>query len=70
MKRNKRKCYFTTNTINHIDFRDVHLLSRFVDTHGKVFARRRTGTSASFQRQLDRAIKRARYMALMPYIKR
>lgn len=62
-------CYFTKHDIKHIDYRDVHLLSKFINAHGKIMPRKRTGLSAKCQRKLEKAIKNARYMALMPYIK-
>lgn len=67
--RGKRRkvCYFTVNNINYIDYKDVDLLKRFISERGKILPRRVTGTSAKYQRQLTRAIKRARQMALLPY---
>jgi len=67
--RGKRRkvCYFTVNNITYIDYKDVDLLKRFVSDRGKILPRRVTGTSAKYQRQLTRAIKRAREMALLPY---
>lgn len=68
-KRMKKKvCYFVKNKITHIDYKDVELLKKFVTVGGKISARRITGTSAKYQRQLAKAIKNARYMALLPYI--
>jgi small subunit ribosomal protein S18 len=54
--------------ISHIDYKDVETLKRFLNPHGKIMPRRRTGLSASQQRSLATAVKRARYMALLPYI--
>ncbi len=68
-KRPKKKvCYFTKNKIKYIDYKDVETLKKFITPSGKISARRMTGTSAKYQRQLARAIKNARYMALLPYI--
>ena len=67
-KPKKNVCYFTKNKIKHIDYKDVELLKKFITPSGKISARRITGTSAKYQRQLARAIKNARYMALLPYI--
>lgn len=64
----KKACYFIKNKITHIDYKDVELLKKFVTVGGRISARRITGTSAKYQRQLARAIKNARYMALIPYI--
>lgn len=65
----KKECYFTKNKIEHIDFKDVDLLRRFVTERGKILPRRVTGTSAKYQRKLAIAIKRARHMALLPFVK-
>jgi len=61
----RKVCYFTKNKITYIDYKDVELLKRFI---GKIIPRRVTGTSAKYQRQLATAIKRARQMALLPYV--
>ncbi|HHY74919.1 MAG TPA: 30S ribosomal protein S18 [Bacillus bacterium] len=68
--RTKRRkvCYFTANGITHIDYKDVELLKRFVSERGKILPRRVTGTSSKYQRKLTTAIKRARQMALLPYV--
>ena len=64
----KKVCYFTKNKVAYIDYKDVELLKRFVSSNGKIIPRRVTGTSAKYQRMLATAIKRARQMALLPYI--
>ena len=64
----KKVCYFTKNKITYIDYKDVELLKKFISPNGKITPRRVTGTSAKYQRQLATAIKRARQMALLPYI--
>ena len=64
----KKVCYFTKNNIKYIDYKDVDLLKRFISPNGKITPRRVTGTSAKYQRMLATAIKRARQMALLPYI--
>ncbi|MBC8464999.1 MAG: 30S ribosomal protein S18 [Parcubacteria group bacterium] len=61
-------CYFTENNIQYIDYKDTELLKKFLNPYGRIQARKYTGTSAKHQRQLERAIKRARYMGLLPYI--
>lgn len=63
----KKVCYFTVNKIVNIDYKDTDLLKKFVSERGKILPRRVTGTSAKYQRQLTRAIKRSRQMALLPY---
>lgn len=69
-RRNRRRkvCYFTANGITHIDYKDVDLLKRFISERGKILPRRVTGTSAKYQRKLTVAIKRARIMALLPFV--
>ncbi|OEH91739.1 30S ribosomal protein S18 [Bacillus solimangrovi] len=67
-RRRRKVCYFTSNGISHIDYKDVALLSKFVSERGKILPRRVTGTSSKYQRKLTRAIKRARQMALLPYV--
>lgn len=68
-KRRKKVCYFTQNKVTHIDFKDVELLKRFITERGKILPRRVTGTTAKWQRPLAIAIKRARHMALLPFVK-
>ena len=65
--RKKKFCYFTTNGITDIDYKDVDLLENFISDSGKIYPSRSTGTKAKYQRQLTRSIKRARYLALIPY---
>ncbi|KAA0546036.1 30S ribosomal protein S18 [Bacillus sp. BGMRC 2118] len=64
----RKVCFFTSNGITNIDYKDVDLLKRFVSERGKILPRRVTGTSAKYQRKLTVAIKRARQMALLPYV--
>jgi len=56
--------------INRVDYKDIDTLKRFLNPHGKIMPRRRTGLSAAGQRALSQAVKRARFMALIPYIVR
>jgi len=65
--RRKRYCRFTAEGISEIDYKDLNLLKAFVSESGKIVPSRITGTSARYQRQLASAIKRARYIALLPY---
>lgn len=55
---------------NTIDYKDIETIKKFVNPHGKIMSRRRTGLSAHGQRALAQAVKRARFMALLPYIVR
>ncbi|SDN96682.1 30S ribosomal protein S18 [Alkalicoccus daliensis] len=66
--RRRKVCYFTVNKIKKIDYKDTDLLKKFVSERGKILPRRVTGTSAKYQRQLTTAVKRARTMALLPFV--
>ncbi len=55
-------------TLEHIDYKDINSLSAHTNPHARMFGRKRTGFSAKVQRDFARAIKRSRFMALMPYI--
>ncbi len=68
-RRNRKRCYFTENKVTYIDFKDFELLRKFVSDRGKILPRRVTGTSSYYQKHLAAAIKRARFMALLPYVK-
>jgi len=68
MLKKKRICRFCESGILFIDFRDDKKLNRFTTEQGKIIPRRTSGTCAKHQRQLVRAIKRARHLALIPYI--
>jgi small subunit ribosomal protein S18 len=65
----RRHCRFCADKIDYIDFKDVLLIRRFTSDKAKIKARRATGNCSQHQRQLSRAIKRARYMALLPYVR-
>lgn len=64
----KQENRFDTSNVDYIDYKDTELLERFINEQGKLLPRRITGVSAKFQRQLSRAIKRARHVALLPYV--
>ncbi len=66
----KPQCYFAQNNIKHIDYKDIELLKKFINPHGRIQAGERSNVSAKYQRQLALAIKRARFMGLMPYVAR
>jgi small subunit ribosomal protein S18 len=61
---------FLNPQITHVDYKDVETLRKFLNPHGKIMARRRTGLSLAAQRNVAEAVKRARFMALLPYIVR
>jgi small subunit ribosomal protein S18 len=63
----RKFCRFSAEKIEEIDYKDVELLKDFVTENGKIMPARITGTKTGYQRQLSTAIKRARYLALMPY---
>lgn len=65
--RRRRYCRFTEEGIEQIDYKDVEMLKDFITETGKIIPSRVTGTKARYQRQLSTAIKRARYVALLPY---
>lgn len=67
MLRRKKFCYFTSNKIKDVDYKDVYLLKKFITENGKIVPSRITGTKARYQRLLAIAIKRARFLALLPY---
>nr|WP_202593690.1 30S ribosomal protein S18 [Criblamydia sequanensis] len=64
----KKRCPFSAAGIKHIDYKDIDTLSKFITERGKILPRRITGVSAHYQRQLARAVKRARHMALLPFV--
>ena len=66
--RRKRVCKFRTEKIDYVDYKDVRMLSQFVPERGKIQPRRISGTCALHQRKLQTAIKRARQLALVPYV--
>ena len=65
---NKKYCRFKKIGIKYIDYKDATFLTKFVNEQGKVLPRRLTGTSLKFQRKVSTAVKRARHLALMPYV--
>ncbi len=65
--RRRRYCRFTAENITDIDYKDLNLLKAYISETGNIVPSRITGTKAKYQRQLTTAIKRARYVALLPY---
>jgi small subunit ribosomal protein S18 len=63
----KRFCRFTAGKIERVDYKDLDILRDFTSENGKIVASRMTGTKAKYQRQVNTAIKIARYLALIPY---
>lgn len=66
--RRKRVCKFCVEKIEYIDYKDVKMLQQFIPERGKILPRRISGTCALHQRKLQNAIKRARTMALLPFV--
>lgn len=70
-KRNKRRkpkvCQFCVDKVQHVEYKEVDKLKKFISERGKIVPRRVTGNCAKHQRQLTEAIKRVRYLALLPY---
>ena len=64
----EKTCYFCANNIEEIDYKDTLTLRRFVNSHMKILPRKRTGTCSWHQRKVATAIKRARIMALIPFV--
>ena len=65
--RRRKFCRFTAEGIKEVDYKDVEILKDFINENGRIIPARITGTKTHFQRQLSVAIKRARYLALLPY---
>jgi small subunit ribosomal protein S18 len=64
----KKFCRFKKNRIKYVDYKDPEFLKRFLNEQGKILPRRITGTSLKFQRKVATAVKRARHLALLPYV--
>lgn len=68
IQQEKKLCYFCQNKIEKIDFKDGYFLRRFMNSQGKIYPPKRHGTCSRHQRILARAIKKARVMALVPFV--
>lgn len=66
--RKRKHCPFTAAGVKEIDYKDINTLQKFVTERGKILPRRITGVSSYYQRRLTQAIKRARHMALLPFV--
>ena len=64
----KKYCRFKKSGIKYVDYKDADFLLSFVNEQGKLLPRRITGTSLKYQRKVSQAVKRARHLALMPYV--
>lgn len=67
-RKRKKVCAFCVDKVEHIDYKDAAKLRRFLSERSKILPRRMTGVCAAHQRQLTEAIKRARHIALLPYV--
>ena len=66
--RKKKYCRFKKSGIKYIDYKDADFLMKFLNEQGKILPRRITGTSLKFQRKVSQAVKRARHIAVLPYV--
>ena len=60
----------TQNDIRHVDYKDIDLLKQFINPHGRIMSRKKSGLTAKQQRAVEAAIKRARFMGLLPFIQK
>jgi small subunit ribosomal protein S18 len=70
MANSTKQCYFSQNNIKHIDYKDVDILKKFLNPHARLISRKKSGVSTKNQRKLALAVKRARFMGLLPYVSR
>ncbi|OGI91611.1 30S ribosomal protein S18 [Candidatus Nomurabacteria bacterium RIFCSPLOWO2_01_FULL_46_18] len=63
-----RQDFFSANNIKYIDYKDIEILSRFLNPSGKIQSRRKSGVTAGNQRTLAQAVKRARFLGLLPFV--
>ncbi len=63
-----KRDYIEENKISHVDYKDLELLNKFRNQHGRIIARRHTGLSAKNQKKVEKAIKQARFLGLIAYI--
>ena len=60
--------YFSSNNIKYIDYKDIEILKKFLNPNGKIMSHKRTGVTSKNQRQLAAAVKRARFLGLLPFV--
>ncbi|PJE74601.1 MAG: 30S ribosomal protein S18 [Candidatus Taylorbacteria bacterium CG10_big_fil_rev_8_21_14_0_10_41_48] len=65
-----KQCFFKQHNIQHIDYKDTEILKKFLNPHARLMATKRINVSATNQRKLAEAVKRARFMGLLPYVAR
>lgn len=66
----KKADYFNSNNIKHVDYKDVEILKKFLNPNARMLSRRKSGLTAKNQRSVATAIKRSRFMGLLPYVAR
>lgn len=64
----RKVCRFCVDRVDEVDYKDVKLLQRYLNTYGKIEPRKRTGTCTRHQRAVAQALKRARHLALLPFV--
>lgn len=62
------QCFFTQNSINHIDYKNTEILRKFLTSSASIMPRKRSGVCSKHQRMLATAVKRSRFMGLLPYV--
>lgn len=67
-RRMKKRCEFSQKKIGYVDYKDIELLKRFITEKGKILSGKATGLCSAYQKKLTLAIKRARHMALLPFV--
>lgn len=70
MQNKKKADFFSTHNVKHVDYRDTELLKQFLNAHGRMLSRKKSGLNAKHQRQMEEAVKRARFMGLLPFVSR
>jgi small subunit ribosomal protein S18 len=65
-----KQCFFKQNDIKHVDYKDTEILKKFLNPHARILGKKRTDVSATYQRKLAEAVKRARFMGLLPFVAR
>ncbi len=66
----KKQCFFSQNNIKYVDYKDLDLIKKFLNPHARIIGSKKTAVSARSQRQLAEAVKRSRFMGLIPYLNR
>ncbi|MFC1751618.1 30S ribosomal protein S18 [Patescibacteria group bacterium] len=68
-KHNLANCYFCTSSIRKIDYKDMENISKFIDAQAKIIKKKETGLCVKHQKRLTQAVKRARFMAFLPFVR-